>query len=87
MYVALGRHTLIPVTIMILCQIPVYLGLCITWRTLRGTPPPLTNNENGNIPASNLEGMEHHQRDEDVIHEKDENVDIVEKPMYIITTL
>ena len=85
MYVTLGRRTLIPVSIMMLCQIPVYLGLCVTWKTLRGTPPPLKSKKNGSLPEDNAEGMEHRQRNGEVDEEKD--VDVVEKPMYTITAL
>ena len=83
-YVALGRHTLIPVTIMILCQIPVYLGLCITWKTLRGTPSPRKSDENGKFPPNDVQQMEDCKEDEDVTDGKD--VEVVEKSMYSTTS-
>ena len=70
---------------MILCQIPVYLGLCVTWKTLRGTLPPPQRKKNGSFPEDNAEGMEHRRRNGEV-DEKDD-VDVVEKPMYTITAL
>ena len=87
MYVALGRHTLIPVFIMVVCQIPVYLGLCIVWKTLRGRPPPVEGKTNGSLPADNVEEMEDHQGDEDIVDDKEEHTDVVEKPVFIITPL
>ena len=74
MYVALGRHTLIPVTIMVLCQIPVYLGLCITWKTLRGTPSPQKSDKNGKLPPSDVERIEDCKEDKDVTNDKDMEV-------------
>ena len=85
MYVALGRRTLIPVSIMILCQIPVYLGLCVTWKTLRGTPPPPKRKKSESLSEDKAEGMERRQGNGEV-DEKDD-VDVVEKPMYTITAL
>ena len=77
MYVALGRHTLIPIFIMVLCQIPVYLGLCIAWRTLKGTPPPVKEKTNGSLPADNAKEMKDQQGDEDIMDDKEEHTDIV----------
>ena len=34
MYVAAGRHTVLPVLVMVLFQIPMYVGLALTWKQL-----------------------------------------------------
>ena len=34
-YVGAGRHTVLPIMIMVLFQIPVYLGLALTWKQLK----------------------------------------------------
>ena len=41
-YVAVGRHTVIPIVIVLLFQTPLYVGLCVTFRRLRdlSTPSP-----------------------------------------------
>ena len=84
---ALGRHTLIPVAIMLVCQIPVYVGLCVSWKTLKGTPSPLQppkSAQNGTLPSNDMEGIDDGDQDvEDAIEEKEDCRDVVEKPMHV----
>ena len=35
MYVAAGRHTVVPIMVMVVFQIPIYLGLILTWNQLK----------------------------------------------------
>ena len=35
MYVAAGRHTVLPIMVMVLFQIPMYLGLALAWKQLK----------------------------------------------------
>ena len=34
MYVAAGRHTVYPIMVMVLFQIPLYVGLALSWKQL-----------------------------------------------------
>ena len=60
MYVATGRHTLIPTFIMILSQIPLFLGLFVTWKHQKGFPQQerkevesVVSDRNGSIEFNN----------------------------------
>ena len=71
MYVTAGRHTVLPIMVMLLFQIPLYVGLAIVWKQLnprqgrhKETPRTLTDSD-GRSDATSCaeESQEEHSID------------------------